>query len=120
MKAKYFFYVIGFCCVLGLLGSSAYAGCEVVLSKNIGWTIAASKSIAGWKDEGKEKKDGFEGCNYGRTIYFSDGTSAVCNSYGEQFLKNAVAIILGKNVDPKSKSFEMLKMIVEDSEYYLK
>lgn len=120
MKATYIFNIIGFCCVLGLLSSSAYAGCEIVLSKNIGWTIVASKSIAGWKDEGKEKKEGFEGCNYGRTIYFSDGTSAVCNSYGEQLLKNAVAIILGKNIDPKSKSFEMLKMIVEDNEYHLK
>ena len=120
MKAKHFFNVISFFCMLGMLSSSAYAGCEIVLSKNIGWTIVANKSIAGWKDDGKEKQNGFEGCNYGRTIYFSDGTSAICNSYGEHFLKNPKAIIIGKNVNPKSKLFTMFKMIVENKEYHLK
>jgi hypothetical protein len=120
MKVKLFFNFIAFCCVLSLLSSIAHAGCEEVLSKSIGWTIIDTKIIAGWMDSGQERQDRFEGCDYGRTIYFGDGTSAICNSSGDQFLRMPSAIILGKSDTLNSKQFIMFKMIVGGKEYYLK
>ncbi len=107
-----------FVCVASLLiPISAYADCESVLENNIGWTIVDSKTIDGYKKENGEKEDSFEGCEHGRVIYFRDGTSATCNSYGYQYAYAPTAIILGKSVTYKGKNLTMHKMIVECEEY---
>jgi len=97
----------------------SYAGCESVLESNIGWTIVDSKTIDGYRKENGEKEDSFEGCEHGRVIYFRDGTSATCSSYGYQYAYAPTAIILGKSVTYKGKNFTMHKMIVEGNEYGL-
>ncbi len=100
--------------------SSLFADCESVLSSNVGWTIIDSKTIEGWRDPGKKKEDGFEGCDYDRVIYFMDGTHTTCSSYGYQYAYMPTAIILGRSVKLKGKSFTLLKMIVEGDDYDLR
>ena len=100
-----------------LLCSPIYANCESILKNNVGWTIIASKTIEGYRDPTGEKEDGFEGCEYGRVIYFLDGTSVTCNSYEYQYAYMPIAIILGKSINYKGKSITMYKMIVECEEF---
>lgn len=112
------FLIIIFCLSL-TLSATVLADCENVLENNIGWTILDSKTIEGWRDTGGEKEDGFEGCDYGRIIYFLDGTQATCNSYGYQYAYMPTAIILGNNIEYKGKAFTLIKMIVGCEEYDL-
>lgn len=105
--------------LLSIASTLSYADCESVLESNIGWTIVDSKTIDGYRKENGEKEDSFEGCEHGRVIYFRDGTSATCDSYGYQYAYAPTAIILGKSVTYKGKNFTMLKMIVEGDEYDL-
>ncbi|MCF7997352.1 MAG: hypothetical protein K9L32_05795 [Chromatiaceae bacterium] len=105
--------------LLSITSISSYAGCESVFESNVGWAIVDSKTIDGYRKENGEKEDSFEGCEHGRVIYFRDGTSATCNSYGYQYAYAPTAIILGKSVNYQGKSFTMLKMIVECDEYDL-
>ena len=67
-----------------LIPVTAQASCQSVLENNVGWTIVDSKTIDGYKDQGEPKADDFEGCDYDRIIYFRDGTTATCSSYGYQ------------------------------------
>ena len=46
--------------------------------------MVASKTIEGYRDPAKEKKDEFEGCDFDRVVYFMDGTKVTCNSSGYQ------------------------------------
>ncbi len=103
--------------VLSLFSTFAYADCESILEKYIGWTIVASKTIEGYRDPGKEKKDDFEGCDYDRVVYFTDGTAVTCNSYGYQYAYMPKAIILGKNSTYKGKNLTLFIMIVDGNEY---
>jgi len=105
--------------LLFLNPAQAIAGCDSILERSVGWTILDSKTIDGYKDEGEVKEDSFEGCDYGRTIYFRDGTTVTCNSYGYQYAYAPTAIILGNTVKYKGKSFNLYKMIVECEEYDL-
>lgn len=100
-----------------LTNSLIAANCERILEKNVGWTIIDSKTIDGFKDKGKEKKNDYEGCDYDRVIYFTDGTSAICSSYGYQYAYLPTAIILGKSSKYQGKDITMYKMIVDGDEY---
>lgn len=106
--------------LLSLFSVFSHADCESVLAKNIGWTIVDSKTIDGYRKENGEKEDSFEGCDHGRVIFFRDGTSATCNSYGYQYAYAPTAIILGKSVAHQGKSFTILRMIVDGQEYDLR
>ena len=92
------------------------ADCTRTMEKNIGWTIIDSKTIQGFRDKGK-KSDSFEGCVSGRIIYFTDGTTVTCSSYGYQYAYMPTAIILGKALTYQGKNITMYKMIVENDEY---
>jgi hypothetical protein len=105
--------------LLTMISLFSYADCESVLESNIGWTIIDSKTIDGYKNEDGGKENSFEGCEHGRIIYFRDGTSATCSSYGYQYAYAPTAIILGKSVTYNGKNFTMQKMIVEGDEYDL-
>ncbi len=105
-------------CVLAST-SILMADCEHVLENNVGWTIVDSKIIEGYKDPGEHKKDGFEGCESGRIIIFSDGTAATCSSYGYQYSYNPTAIILARTFNYKGRNYTIFKMIVEGEEYDL-
>ena len=75
----------------------------------VGYTIAESKTIAGWYDEDGDKGDSFEGCEHGRTIVFTDDRVLTCAQYGYQFAYRATAVILVKG--------SSYKMVVEDEIY---
>ena len=95
----------------------ASSECTRLFEQNIGWTIVESKTIEGYRDIGKEKKGDFEGCDYDRTIYFMDGSTVKCNSYGYQYAYMPTAIILGKSFTHKGTKITQFKMIVESEEY---
>jgi len=114
---KLFILIVSFLVVLIYPKMMAMADCESILERNIGWTIIDSKTIEAWKDPGKKKEDGFEGCEHGRIIYFMDGTTVTCNCYGYQYAYMPTAIILGRSINYKGKSITVYKMIVEDDEY---
>jgi len=99
------------------ISTPSYAGCEMILEENIGWTILSSKTIAGYKDTGKNKKDDFEGCEDNRIIYFMDGTYVTCNSYGYQYAYMPKAIILGRGTKYKGKQQTLLRMVVGGDSY---
>lgn len=75
----------------------------------IGYTIVASKTIVGWRDENNQTGDSFEGCDYGRIILFEDDKILTCAQYGYEYAYRPEAIILfnGSN----------FKMIVGNSIY---
>jgi hypothetical protein len=102
---------------LCLISTFAYSDCASILENHVGWTIIASKTIEGYKDRGKEKKDDFEGCDFDRIVYFMDGTTVTCNSYGYQYSFMPKAIILGKSVTYNEKKLNMIKMLVDGNEY---
>lgn len=60
------------------------AGCD--LDDYVGYTIVAKKTVQGWLDKGQKKADdGFEGCEYGRIIIFTDNTAVVCQTYSYSY-----------------------------------
>lgn len=77
-----------------LVPMAASADLAGELESYVGYTIVAVKTIAGYVDEKKGKKDDFEGCDYGRKIIFSDGTFLACSSYGYQYAYRPKALIL--------------------------
>jgi hypothetical protein len=72
----------------------AHADLADELESYVGYTIVAVKTIAGYVDEKKGKKDDFEGCDSGRKIFFSDDTYLACSSYGYQYAYRPQALIL--------------------------
>lgn len=76
--------------------NTARAGAADILSDFVGYTVIASKTIDSFADQGKEKKDGFEGCEHDRVIIFTDGTAVTCRTYSYSYRPKAV--ILGQQV----------------------
>ena len=74
--------------------NTARAGAADILSDFVGYTVIASKTIDSFADQGKEKKDGFEGCEHDRVIIFTDGTAVTCRTYSYR----PKAVILGQQV----------------------
>lgn len=92
-----------------LFSSSVIADMASDLRRLIGYTIIDSKTIAGWYDEDGKKGDSFEGCDYGRTIVFTDNHVLTCAEYGYHYSYRPMAIILAKG--------SSYKMIVDDEIY---
>lgn len=108
--------IIKLCILAVSMAIGLQADCTRTLEKNVGWTIIDSKTIKGFRDKSK-KSDSFEGCDYDRVIYFTDGTTVTCTSYGYQYAYMPTAIILGKALNYQGKNMTMYKMIVENDEY---
>ena len=92
------------------LWSHLFAGCQSILKDHVGWTIIASKTIAGYLDSGEEYSDDFEGCEYARMIFFADETAVTCSDYNPDYSHRPTAIIL----ESSKKEF---KMVVEGEEF---
>lgn len=90
---------------------------EYQLEELVGWTIVASKSIAGYRDPGEKKSDDWEGCDFDRTVYFSDGTTVTCYSYGYQYAYMPKAILFGHEITHEGKKYTMYKMLVQGQLY---
>jgi hypothetical protein len=96
---------------LTLILISAPASADVTdeLEDLVGYTIVDVKTVDGWYDDDGEKGDSFEGCEYGRTIVFSDNRILTCSTYHYHYTYRPRAIILSNG-----SSF---KMIVDDDVY---
>ena len=93
-----------------LTASVAKADVEQTLARYVGYTNIAEKTIDHWLNkEQEEKKSGFEGCDYGRYIVFTDGTYLRCAGYGYQYAYRPDVILLSNG--------STLVMIVEDEAY---
>ncbi|MEP6390327.1 MAG: hypothetical protein ABJ056_10435 [Halioglobus sp.] len=90
---------------------------EYQLEGLIGWTILASKTIEGVTEEDGERKDDFEGCDFGRVIRFMDGTVLTCNSYGYQYAFMPKAIVFGTTTTYKGKEVTLYKILVQGNLY---
>ena len=99
--------------------STAKTDCSYTLENHIGWTIVDSKTIDGYIDQNGKRSDDFEGCDFDRTIVFTDGTAIRCNSFGYQYTFRPKAVILGKVITYKGKKVILYEMIVENEVYQM-
>jgi hypothetical protein len=76
MRARYL--LVG----LALIATPALADMADDLSGLLGYTVVASKTIDRWYDADGKKGDSFEGCDFGRTIVFTDNRVLRCSEYG--------------------------------------
>ena len=87
----------------------AFADITSRLGRLVGYTIVASKTVAGYQDRSGKKGDSFEGCDYDRVIVFDDNRILACAGYGYQYSYRPTAIILSNGA--------VLKMIVGNEVY---
>ena len=106
-----------FILVLIIVPLIAEADVADVLGRYVGYTIVASKTIAGYVDKDGTRKNQFDGCNFGRTIIFDDNTSMTCSTYGYQYAFRPTAIILMKSMSIGGKSYGSVVMVVESDSY---
>ncbi|RJG42685.1 hypothetical protein D1Z90_12095 [Motilimonas pumila] len=84
-----------------------------------GWTLISVKTVSGFIDEDGTEDSAFEGCDYERTIMFTDGTQVKCDSYGYQYSFMPKAFIFGRSYSYKGSSLTSFKMIVAGEDYDL-
>ena len=82
------------------------------LSQYSGYYIIGTKTIAGYVDKDGKREDGFQGCNFGRAIVFTDDTYAVCAGYGYHYAYRPHALLLSKD--------GILVMLVDGNEYSMR
>ena len=102
---KYHFVLIP----LFLLVTTVMASTLNNVDRYIGYTIFATKTIAGYQERDGKKGTDFQGCDFGRVIIFDDNTILHCGGYGYQYAYRPDALILVKGTS--------FKMIVENNEY---
>lgn len=90
---------------LTLLTVTTFAFADVTsqLGRFVGYTIIASKTIAGYQDKNGKRADSFEGCDYDRVIIFDDNKFLMCAGYGYLYSYRPTAIILSNG-----SSFKMI------------
>jgi hypothetical protein len=64
------------------------------LSRYAGYTVQASKYVAGYVDADGKSGNDFQGCEYGRKIVFDDQTYLVCTQYGYSYSYHPQATLL--------------------------
>ena len=84
----------------------AWAECD--LGEVVGYTLIASKTIDGRIDDG-QREDDFEGCDFERTIVFTDNTGVRCMGYGYSYAYRPDAYIFSNG--------RSMKMCVQDEMY---
>jgi len=92
-----------------LLSATAAASTADDLSEYVGYTIVASETITGWRDEDGKRGDELEGCEFDRTIIVEDGRALTCSTYSYHYAYRPRAVILANGTS--------IKMIVEDETY---
>jgi hypothetical protein len=88
------------------------------LSNLEGFYVLKVTTIDGWvdKDE-KQKKSGFEGCDWDRVIIFEDGTTATCRTYGYSYSYRPKAALFVKPMTHNGTNFFSIKMLVGSDIY---
>lgn len=79
---------------LAFLASSAFADITDRLGRFVGYTIIASKTIAGYQDKNGKRGDSFEGCDFDRVIVFDDNRVLTCAEFSYQYAYRPTAIVL--------------------------
>ena len=87
----------------------AFAALAGKLENLVGFTVVASKTIAGWYDREGNRGESFKGCAYGMTIVFTDNRVLHCAAYGYQYAYRPTTVILSNGTQ--------FKMIVDDEIY---
>ena len=86
------------------IATTAAADCSSELMNLEGYTIIAATQVDGE----------FEGCDFDKTIRFTDGKRLRCSSYSYTYAYMPDAIIFGKRSTFKGKSFLSIKVLIED------
>lgn len=88
------------------------------LSNLEGFYVLKVKTIDGWMDKDKkQKKSGFEGCDWDRVIIFDDGTTATCRTYSYSYSYRPKAALFVKPMTHNGTSFFSIKMLVGSDIY---
>jgi hypothetical protein len=88
------------------------------LSDLEGFYVLKVKTIDGWMDKDKkQKKSGFEGCDWDRVIIFDDGTTATCRTYSYTYSYRPKAALFVKPMTHNGTSFFSIKMLVGSDIY---
>ena len=93
------------------------AGIVDDMGSYVGYTIVAVKKIAGYRDSGGKRADEFEGCEYGRTILFDDGTGLTCSGYHYHYKYHPSALLLMRSSEFQGNRIASVVMIVDDEAY---
>ena len=108
---------------LGLLAGLLF--CAVVRADTIdklsdleGYYVLKVKTIDGWMDKDKkQKKSGFEGCDWDRVIIFDDGTTATCRTYSYSYSSRPKAALFVKPMTHNGTNFFSIKLLVDSNIY---
>src|SRR5437016_4457807 len=84
------------------------------LGKFQGYTIVGTKRIDGYRDKNGKISDDFEGCDFGRVIAFTDGTTLTCSTFHFRYSFRPTAAILVKPTEYQGHRFGLVVMIVRD------
>ncbi len=88
------------------------------LSDLEGYFVLKVKTIDGWMDKDKkQKKSGFEGCDWDRVIIFDDGTTASCRTYSYTYSYRPKAALFVKPMTHNGTNFFSIKMLVGSDIY---
>jgi hypothetical protein len=104
--------------VPAFLAAPARADLADKLGRYVGYTILASKTVVGYRNKDGKQSNSFEGCDFGRTILFDDGTALTCAGFGYSYAYRPTAVILVKNSGSfQGHTLASVVMIVEGEEY---
>ena len=101
-----------FALALLLAASPACADLARELERLVGFTIIASKTIAGYQDKNGKLQEGVIGCDFDRVIVFDDNKMLTCAAIGYETAFRPTAIILSDGTK--------FKMIVGNEIYEMK
>ena len=105
-------------CVCLLFCSGVRADTIDKLSDLEGFYVLKVKTIDGWMDKDKkQKKSGFEGCDWDRVIIFEDGTTATCRTYSYSYSYRPKAALFVKPMTHNGTNFFSIKMLVGSDIY---
>ena len=98
------------CLLIGALTpATALADLADTLSRFLGYSNMASKTVAGYRDRDGKKGDSFEGCDWDRIIIFTDNTYVTCRTYSYSYSYRPTAVIIVRG--------SSLKLIVGSDAY---
>jgi hypothetical protein len=95
--------------LLAFVTYESSAGCEIDATDFVGWSIVYSGTITGYIDEEGEKKDDFQGCQYGRKLIVDYTKAITCTTYSYHYAYHPDVAIL--------KNGNQIKACIDDEMY---
>ncbi len=85
--------------ILAWMAASA-AGCDVDVSRYVGWEILSAGRFTGYADDdGTTADDYFKGCDYGRVLIIDGRRSVTCRSFSYSYSYRPQVVILSDGFD---------------------